>query len=565
VNTGRKAQNSKRIIYTLAEFLFVAAIVSPSVSTAANSGDEVVVIYNSRVPESKSVAEHYAGKRQVPKEQIFGFELTTAEEITRAEFRDQLQQPLSKKLETAKLWRFGTVNIPATNGGQARIETRVVESKIRYAVLCYGVPLKIVPDPNLKEAADEKLRPELRRNGAAVDSELALLPSSKRDLPLAGPMVNPLFGTTNGPLLHPTNGILMVARLDGPTSDVARQLVDKAIEAEENGYWGRAYIDLRNTTEPGMKMGDDWMRATAEFCKHAGFQTVVDTNGSTFPADFPMSHIAFYAGWYVESIGGPFLQPKVEFMPGAFAYHLQSFSAGTLRKPNQHWTGPLLARGATCSMGCVDEPYLGGTPDLGVFSARFLILALSFGEAAWASQNALSWQTTVVGDPLFRPFKKPPRQLHEELEARHNPLIEWSHVRVLQLNLARNASLLEMTGYLEGIKETRSSAVLSESLAELYAEQGKPSSAAQFYEQALKLAPSPQQKIRLRLALGEKLMTLNRDEDAFANFKKFIEENVNYPDKVPIYRKLAALAQKLGKNEEQAKWENLVKLLTPPK
>ena len=32
----------------------------------AAGGDEVVVVYNSRVPASKAVAEHYAAARQVP-------------------------------------------------------------------------------------------------------------------------------------------------------------------------------------------------------------------------------------------------------------------------------------------------------------------------------------------------------------------------------------------------------------------------------------------------------------------------------------------------------------------
>ena len=53
-----------------------------------------------------------------------------------------------------------------------------------------------------------------------------------------------------------------------------------------------------------------------------------------------------------------FTLPKVEFMPGAFAYHLHSFSATTLRSASQGWCGPLLAKGATCTMGCVYEPYL---------------------------------------------------------------------------------------------------------------------------------------------------------------------------------------------------------------
>ena len=64
-------------------------------------GDEVVLIYNSRVPESKAVAEHYAALRLVPEKQIYGFDLTTNEEMSRAEFRDSLQLPLAKKLEDA--------------------------------------------------------------------------------------------------------------------------------------------------------------------------------------------------------------------------------------------------------------------------------------------------------------------------------------------------------------------------------------------------------------------------------------------------------------------------------
>ena len=47
-----------------------------------------------------------------------------------------------------------------------------------------------------------------------------------------------------------------------------------------------------------------------------------------------MSQIAIYCGWYDENVSGPFTLPKVEFMPGAFAYHLHSFSAATLRSAN---------------------------------------------------------------------------------------------------------------------------------------------------------------------------------------------------------------------------------------
>ena len=86
------------------------------------------------------------------------------------------------------------------------------------------------------------------------------------------------------------------------------------------------------------------------------------------------------------------------------AYHLHSYSAYTLRSTNQYWCGPLLAAGATATMGCIDEPFLAGTPNMEVFFSRWLLLGFTFGEAACAAQGAVSWQTTVVGDPLFRPF-----------------------------------------------------------------------------------------------------------------------------------------------------------------
>lgn len=55
----------------------------------------------------------------------------------------------------------------------------------------------------------------------------------------------------------------MVARLDGPTAAIARGLVDKALQAEARGLWGRAYFDLRNISDPGYRVGDEWIRASA--------------------------------------------------------------------------------------------------------------------------------------------------------------------------------------------------------------------------------------------------------------------------------------------------------------
>src|SRR5205823_64579 len=97
---------------------------------------------------------------------------------------------------------------------------------------------------------------------------------------------------------HPSNGVLMVSRLDGPNAGIARALVDKALEGEKEGLWGRAYFDLRKTTDPAYKLGDDMIRNASEMCRRLGFETIVDEETDTFPVGFPMSQIAFYVGWY---------------------------------------------------------------------------------------------------------------------------------------------------------------------------------------------------------------------------------------------------------------------------
>jgi len=514
---------------------------------ARASGDEVVVIYNSRVPESKAVAEHYAQVRAVPKNQIYGFALTQNEEMSRAEFRDSLQLPLAKKLEDDGLWTFAKTTYPATNGQPEHMVDHVVISKIRYAVLCYGVPLKIAPDGSVQEKAMGKMKPELRRNEAAVDSELAWLPLVKMEFPLTGPFPNWLYGQTNSALFTPTNGILLVARLDGPTAEIANSLVDKAVQAERDGLWGRAYFDARGLDKTNNYFtGDQWILGAQEISRELGFETTVDDKPETFPADFPMSSIALYCGWYDGDVSGPFTLPKVEFMPGAFAYHLHSNSATSIRSANQYWVGPLLSKGATCTMGCVYEPFLAGTPNVALFFACWIANGFTFGEAAWAAQPFLSWQTTVVGDPLYRPFAKSPQLLHAELLRRHSPLLEWSYLRLADLGLAHGARMAEVSSLLENLDAATNSPVLTEKLADLYAAQGKPSSAILTYERALKLNPLPQQKIRLELILGEKLQEQNRDIEALAYYKELLEESPDYPGKNSVEEKTKNLTQKIS-------------------
>jgi len=539
---------------------------------AAGRGDEAVVIYNSRMPESKDLAFYYAQRREVPTNQVLGFELPTTETMTRTEFRDELQKPLLKALERQKLLTIRSEIIPATREKTGDAFQKITDARIRYLTLCYGVPVKILSDPHLSEPIADRTRIELRRNEAAVDSELAAMPLLLQNLPLTGPARNPVAGVTNAALIHPTNGVLVVARLDGPSVETARGLVDKAMEAETNGLWGRAYFDLRGLTNTSYKIGDDWIRGAAELIKRLGFETVVDDRPETFSAAFPMSQIAFYAGWYDGQFSGPFTRPKVEFMPGALAYHLHSFSAHVLRSPDQYWAGPLLARGATATIGYVEEPYLEGTVNVAALFADFTVLGFTFGEAAYAAQQSVSWQTTVVGDPLYQSFpQKNPgdhfgkrlQQLHGELLTRKSPLIAWSHLQIVNLNLAGGFPAADAIGYLEQEPTTRTSAVLEEKLGDLFYSLGKLADAIDAYGKALKLEMTPLQRVRVTLADAELLGIYTKREPALELYQQFLKEFPDYPDPLGIYQKMLPLAQDLDKKAEIERIQKEIDRLTP--
>jgi uncharacterized protein (TIGR03790 family) len=551
----------------------------------AAPGDEVVVVYNRRMaPDSRLVAEHYAQCRGVPPGQVIGLSLPETENMTRAEYREQLERPLLRELEERHLIVFQHEIIPATADKPGDISSRPVQATIRYLVLCYGVPLRVVRDPALNEPGAEKLPEPLRRNEAAVDSELALLPRSRFRHPVAkeqdgrsgataevatealmitGPVRNPFYGITNAALLNPTNGILLVTRLDGPSGTIARELVDKAMQAETNGLWGRAYFDARGITNGAYKAGDDWIRTASQIVRRQGFETYLDDKPATLPAAFPLAQAAIYAGWYDGNVSGPFKRANVEFMPGAIAYHLHSFSASTVRSDSQAWVGPLLAKGVTATMGCVAEPYLDLTPDLAVFFSRLLGLGFTFGEAACSSQVALSWQTTVLGDPLYRPAARRPRELHEELERRHSPLLEWSHLRVVNVNLATDMPPGELVAYLEQVPLTRQSAVLEQKLGDLYLGLGKVLDGAAEYQKALKLKPSPQQKIHLQLTLAPFLAALGREAEALELYQQFLKANDDYPDPLAVLENALPLAKKLNRDGLAEKWQRQIDRLRP--
>lgn len=533
-------------------------------SVAWGDGSEVVVLFNRRVPQSHDVALHYADKRQVPTNQVLGFEFQDQAFITRQDYMAFAEDFLVKELEKRGLARFRKEIVPMQGGRPGRVKYHLTESKVRYLVPTFGVPWQIREAPGWGEAPTQGMPAAVKRNEACLDNELAVLPRHGQ-WPFDGPLRNVCFSRTNAADINPMNGVFIVSRLDGPNPEIAKSLVDKALIAEREGLWGRAYFDLRNITNGAYALGDRWITNASTVARDTGFETVVDNRPAVFNNAFPMSQIALYFGWYEGTVTGPFSLNSVEFGPGALAYHLHSFSAGNPRSTTANWVGPLLAKGVTFTMGCTAEPYLGFSPQVDVFLESLLKLGFTAGEAAHNCLPVLSWQTVVVGDPLYRPGFKNPVEWADQLQARNSPQLDWAELRKVNLHLRAGRDQEVLREYLIQLPIARRSAVICEKVADLFADKGTYDAASEWAGHALRSGGTPQQRVRVLRTLAEWQRLYGQTSDSLNTLSQFTLEFPGHPDLLAVRREQLRLAKEMGRSEQAKFLEEEILCLDLPK
>ena len=383
--------------FLISRFLFSLFLLLSAFSTARadkpTDPEMTLVVFNSTDADSKALAKYYADKRKIPADHLVGLDCANVEEISRAEYDRDIAEPLRDILVKRGFWKTHTKN------GQTVLD----DNLIRYVALMRGVPLKIARtnihyDGDVKPGTD----PFRDANEASVDSELSVLGYNTRQI--SGPLVNPYYRKFTGIVEANLPQLMLVCRLDGPTPDIVRGMIDDAIETEKNGLWGFAYIDSRNIKDGPLALGDKWLNNLAADALKHGIPVIQDNGPEVFPSSYPFRYVAFYYGWYLDGAYGPFTDPNFHFVQGAVACHIHSFSAVTVRDPDKNWAGPLLSRGASAVLGNVYEPYLILTPNLDIFHNR-LEEGFNFAESSYMSQQGLSWMTTFLGDPLYKPFK----------------------------------------------------------------------------------------------------------------------------------------------------------------
>jgi tetratricopeptide (TPR) repeat protein len=143
-------------------------------------------------------------------------------------------------------------------------------------------------------------------------------------------------------------------------------------------------------------------------------------------------------------------------------------------------------------------------------------------------------------------------------------LIEWSHLQVVNLNLAMGHTISEAVSYLEQFAATERSSVLLEKLAAIYYTQGKLSAAFEANGKALQLPMTPLQRVRVMLAQAQLLATFVKEDQAFDLYQQLLKEFPDYPDPLAIYQKMLPLARSLKRGPEVERIQKEVERLSPP-
>jgi uncharacterized protein (TIGR03790 family) len=211
----------------------------------------------------------------------------------------------------------------------------------------------------------------------------------------------------------------MVMRIDGPTPDLARRLIDDSIATEEKGLHGMMVIDAKST---GSRTD-----AYAECDLHLAYLEQLVREKTKLPLMYDhtpevitrplhnhIKNVALYCGWYDPNK----YHPAFDFVPGSVGFHIASFTMTTLHGLPGNWCVGLMRDGIDATLGPCDEPYLSSFPLADDFFPLLLTGKLQLAEVYWKTTPMTSWMISMIGDPLYTPFKNDPALAVQDLPAR---------------------------------------------------------------------------------------------------------------------------------------------------
>ena len=349
----------------------------------ASLAQRVLVVYNSKVQSSVSVATYYSAKRGIPAANLC---------------------PIAPPSTTTLAW----ADYDATVRSVVKTCLNAVgANNILYIVLTYQTPYTVTAPDNNLYALDQYLADIWDANSPA--GQYGFSGSGQPYYANAQSQAN-IYPSWQSFATYRSQAnairIYSVWRLDGATQAIAQGLVDKALAAESAGLSGQGCFDRRGGDISQIQDTDvgsgEWdLHRAAGFTAQAGFTVTEDSNAAEFgtaPAPLRCDGAALYSGWY--SLNN--YNDAFSWNTGAIGFHLDSASAVDPRG-GANWSANALIRGITVTSGSVAEPFLEGLPHPDVVYLS-LLQGANVGDAFLRAEYALKWMLLNIGDPLYRPF-----------------------------------------------------------------------------------------------------------------------------------------------------------------
>jgi uncharacterized protein (TIGR03790 family) len=246
---------------------------------------------------------------------------------------------------------------------------------------------------------------------AAVDSELPLLWWDHNQYQVSSKIPSTFYHRSANLPTQPMLQILpvlMTSRLDGPSVSSVKKMIDDSITVEISGLKGDFYIDARGMAPDGTELAkyDQKLRDLGwMFREDAGVSPQVQNTESRYSNKGDATNVALYIGWYKLRD----YEDGFQFNPGSFGFHVASEEAANLHDPQEKgWCKNALERGISGTLGAVAEPYLDAFPQPVEFFGLLLSGRYTLAETYFLASPYMSWRMTLIGDPLYTPFKSKP-------------------------------------------------------------------------------------------------------------------------------------------------------------
>ena len=422
---------TKTVLFILLVFFTQQIIFWKLPSCWGLTPENVVVVANKMAWQSVELAKYYMEKRNIPSNNLIILKAPSEEECSREGYEKYIASPVRAFLK----------------------ENDPEGVKFHCLVTLYGIPLRVRPpeltskekkelselqkqynslldqinkleqqknDQRLKDLKEEEVKTKRQIDitrkvfqGAAVDSELALV--REDHYPLEGWLSNKYFlGFRGKEIKNMPQKVILVSRLDGPSEEIVRRIIDDSLNTENDGLHGKAYFDAR-WPDPGDKPASPSGKEVTGYAfydkaihnaahlveKSQRMSVVLDSQEALFqPGQCPDA--ALYCGWYSLA----HYVDAFTWVRGAVGYHIASAECSTLKnKRSQVWCKMMLEKGVAATLGPVAEPYIQAFPLPDLFFPLLVEGGLTLAECYALSNPYWSWQMVLIGDPLYRPFK----------------------------------------------------------------------------------------------------------------------------------------------------------------